>query len=78
MIIGNPISTIHVSTVCVIPTIRSVRGANSFCRIRGYISTAKKNQVNALDTLEKAFLGKPFFLQDYSSAEENSERSPPI
>ncbi|GAH26945.1 unnamed protein product [marine sediment metagenome] len=57
-------------------TFRSVKGASSFCRTRGYISTAKKNQVNALDALEKVFLGKPIFPQDYL-AEENSERSPP-
>lgn len=55
---------------------RSAKGASSFCRTRGYISTAKKNQVNALDALEKVFLGKPLFPQDYL-AEENSERSPP-
>lgn len=59
-------------------TFRSVKGASSFCRIRGYISTAKKNHANALDALEKVFLNKPFFPQDYSSAEEYSERSPPI
>ncbi len=47
-------------------TFRSVRGASSFCRIRGYISTAKKNHVNALDAIEKVFLGKPIFPQDYS------------
>lgn len=58
-------------------TFRSVKGASSFCRIRGYISTVKKNHVNALDAIEKVFLGKSIFPQDYSSAEETSERSPP-
>ena len=58
-------------------TFRSVKGASSFCRIRGYISTAKKNHVNALDAIEKVFLGKPILPQDYFSAEETSERSPP-
>ena len=58
-------------------TFRSLKGASSFCRIRGYISTAKKNHANALDAIEKVFLGKPIFPQDYSSAEETSERSPP-
>jgi len=58
-------------------TFRSVKGASSFCRIRGYISTAKKNHANALDALAKVFLDKPIFPQDYSSAEENYERAPP-
>jgi len=58
-------------------TFRSVNGASSFCRIRGYISTAKKNHANALDAIEKVFLGKPIFPQDYSSSEEPPERSPP-
>jgi len=58
-------------------TFRSLKGASSFCRIRGYISTAKKNHANALNAIEKVFLGKPIFPQDNSSAEETSERSPP-
>ena len=31
-----------------------------FCRIRGYVSTARKNGVNALDALHRVFLGSPF------------------
>ncbi len=58
-------------------TFRSVKGASSFYRIRGYISTVKKNHVNALDAIEKVFLGKSIFPQDYSSAEETSEKSSP-
>jgi transposase len=39
---------------------RSLQGAKIFCRIRGYISTVKKNSVPALDALRDAFLGSPF------------------
>jgi transposase len=39
---------------------RSEAGARYFCRIRSYISTARKNGVQILDALEKVFLGKPF------------------
>jgi transposase len=31
-----------------------------FCRIRGYVSTARKNGINALDALRRVFLGDPF------------------
>ena len=31
-----------------------------FCRIRGYVSTARKNGLNALDALRRVFLGNPF------------------
>ena len=34
---------------------RSFEGAKSFCRIRGYISTIKKNQINVLDGIKKIF-----------------------
>lgn len=39
---------------------RSEAGAEYFCRIRSYISTARKNGIQILDVLEKAFLGTPF------------------
>lgn len=39
---------------------RSEAGAKYFCRIRSYISTARKNGIQILDALEKAFLGTPF------------------
>jgi transposase len=32
-----------------------------FCRIRGYISTLRKQGVNVLETLKQVFLGNPFF-----------------
>ena len=39
---------------------RSLQGARIFCRIRGYISTVKKNSVPVLDAIRDAFLGNPF------------------
>jgi transposase len=39
---------------------RSLQGAKFFCRIRGYISTVKKNSVPVLEAIEDAFLGNPF------------------
>jgi len=39
---------------------RSFAALENFCRIRGYVSTARKNGVNALDALQRVFLGNPF------------------
>jgi len=41
-------------------TFRSVQGACSFCRIRRYISTVKKNEVSVIDAIGAVFNGKPF------------------
>ena len=41
-------------------TFRSVQGASSFCRIRGYISTVKKNNISVIDAIGAVFDGKPF------------------
>jgi len=41
-------------------TFRSKRGADSFCRIRGDISTARKNSVSVLDAIQGAFEGRPY------------------
>jgi len=41
-------------------TFRSFEALVNFCRIRGYVSTARKNGVNALDALRRVFLGAPF------------------
>ncbi len=38
---------------------RSVEGAQMFARIRGYISTLKKQGLNVLDALKQVFLGNP-------------------
>lgn len=39
---------------------RSMQGAKIFCRIRGYISTVKKNSVPVLGAIQDALLGRPF------------------
>jgi transposase len=39
---------------------RSELGARAFCRIRGYISTARKNGVAILEAIRRAFTGSPF------------------
>ena len=34
--------------------------ARSFCHIRGYISTEKKNKLSVIDAIGAVFNGKPF------------------
>ncbi len=41
-------------------TFRGFAALVNFCRIRGYVSTARKNGLNALDALQRVFLGNPF------------------
>ena len=39
---------------------RTEDGAKAFCRIRSYISTARKNALGAMDALTRLFSGNPF------------------
>jgi transposase len=39
---------------------RSAKGADMFCRIRSYISTARKNSLPAFSAISDVFHGKPF------------------
>jgi transposase len=48
-------------------TFRSWDGARSFCRIRGYISTARKNSISVIDAIQGAFDGTPFYPQGIES-----------
>jgi transposase len=41
-------------------TFRSFAALLDFCRIRGYVATARKNGLNALDALRRVFAGSPF------------------
>ena len=41
-------------------TFHSFDALVDFCRIRGYVSTARKNGLNALNALRRVFLGDPF------------------
>jgi len=41
-------------------TFRSSHGADMFCRIRGYISTVKKNKMSVIDAIMDVFSGKAF------------------
>ena len=39
---------------------RTQHGADTFCALRSYISTVRKNKLNVIATLHDALLGKPF------------------
>ena len=42
-------------------TFRSIEGAQQFCRIRGYISTLRKQSLQVLDSLRLVFMETPIF-----------------
>jgi transposase len=46
-------------------TFRSLHGAKCFARIRGYISTIRKNGGNVISEIKNALLGKPFLLPQW-------------
>jgi len=39
---------------------RSIEGVSNFCRVRGYISTVKKNEGSVLAAIKGAFRREPF------------------
>lgn len=41
-------------------TFRSADGANTFCRIRGYISTKRKSSLSVIDAIQGTFEGDHF------------------
>ena len=43
-------------------TFRSADGARTFCRIRGYISTTRKNSLSVIDAIGAAFEGDPIIV----------------
>ncbi len=43
-------------------TFRSADGARTFCRIRGYISTVRKNSLSVIDAIGAAFEGDPIIV----------------
>ena len=46
-------------------TFRSRDGANIFCRVRGFIATAKKNDLNIMDSISQVFEGTPPSFNSY-------------
>ena len=46
---------------------RCLDALENFCRIRGYVSTARKNSLTALNALRRLFLGDPFLPTPNSS-----------
>jgi transposase len=38
---------------------RSLQGAEIFCKVRSYLSTARKQGLNLMDSIKAAFAGSP-------------------
>lgn len=49
-------------------TFRSAMGGKAFCRIRSYISTARKNSLNVIEAIHNAFTGQPFLILSQESS----------
>jgi transposase len=41
---------------------RDYSGAQVFCRMRSYLSSARKNGIGAMDALTRVFAGDPFII----------------
>ncbi len=57
--------------------IRTFDALVDFCRIRGYVSTARKNGLNALDALRRVFAGDPFVPAVHIPQEASRPGTPP-
>lgn len=58
----NQIELLHVYKIVNQGTFCSADGAKTFCQIRGYISTVRKNSLPAIDAIQAAFEGNPFIV----------------
>jgi len=55
---------------------RSVTGAVAFCRIRGYLSTLRKQGVSVLTALEQTLGSCTFMVKPLATAALSASRSP--
>ena len=56
---------------------RTEQGAIDFCRIRSYLATMQKNQINLFDGIVQALAGKPWLPSPKPSAAHEKTRSAP-
>lgn len=52
----------------ILGTFRSEQGANIFARIRGYISTVRKNNMSLIEAMKDAFKGEPYLLEQIDTS----------